>query len=55
MTPLTYRNTVFHVWLAKARAEFARHGMPEPSLHVARDAYDVGETPQSWADYVRNT
>jgi hypothetical protein len=51
----TKDNTKFAAWLKLAVAAFAARGLAEPDKGLAHDAYEVGESPETWADYVLNS
>ena len=51
----TYKNTPFAQWYAEANHEFEQLGHSAPSIDDARDAYDMGESPGTFASYVANT
>lgn len=51
----TKDNTSFDRWLAFANQAFVRRGMPLPTRDSARDAYEMGESPETWADFVLNS
>jgi hypothetical protein len=51
----TYVNTSFDEWLALANAEFKRLGCEEPTPKTAFDAYELGESPETFAAYVANS
>jgi len=49
----TYENTEFATWWKLAIDAFERRGMPAPTFGPARDAWEMGESPETWADYVK--
>ena len=49
----TYDTTTFTRWFELAAKAFADRGLREPRFGEARDAYEVGESPETWVDYVR--
>lgn len=51
----THADTEFMAWWALALAEFRFREMPDPTFGPARDAYAAGESPATWAEYVKNT
>ena len=51
---LTKDNSTLLQWWRLARVEFAERGLPEPLYGETRDAYEMGETPATWADYLHN-
>ena len=55
MSVHTKRNTTFMKWWELAVSEFARLGLNEPTYGPAREAYGVGESPETWAAYVANS
>lgn len=51
----TKDNTRVDEWVTFAKQAFADRGMPEPTFGPAYDAYEMGESPETWADYVKNS
>lgn len=51
----TYENTSFQQWWAQAIQAFDERGLPEPTFGPAHDAYKFGESPETWAEYVKNS
>ena len=49
----TYENTPFTVWWKLAIGAFAVRGMDPPTYGETKDAYEMGESPETWAEYVR--
>jgi hypothetical protein len=50
----TKDNTSLDAWWQAAIVAFAARGLSEPLWGETRDAYQVGESPETWADYVLN-
>ena len=50
----TYANTEFSVWFKLAREAFAVRGMKPPFYDETVAAYEMGESPETWADYIGN-
>jgi hypothetical protein len=48
----TKDNTKPMDWWALANKAFAERGLPEPTFGAVHDAYQMGESPETWADYV---
>lgn len=48
----TKANTTFDRWYAFSVAAFAKLGFPVPDREAAKDAYEMGESPETWASYV---
>lgn len=48
----TKDNTTLLVWWRLANKAFVERGMTEPNFGEAHDAYEVGESPETWAEYV---
>lgn len=51
MTVYTKANTLPFKWQTLAVKEFKRLGLREPTPAECSDAYDVGESPETWAAY----
>lgn len=51
----TYENTEFTTWWKLARDAFLVRGLPSPLYGETKDAYEMGESPESWADFVAFT
>lgn len=51
----TKDNTRFAFWRALANKAFKDRGLPEPSFDEAAGAYEIGHSPETWADYVLNS
>lgn len=51
----TKDNTKPNEWWAMACKAFVERGLPEPTFGPAYDAYEVGESPETWAEYVLNS
>lgn len=49
----TKDNTSFIFWWAGAIKAFEERGLKDPTFGPAHDAYEMGEAPETWADYVR--
>lgn len=49
---ITKKEAPLTTWLAEALNEFDRQGLPTPTIQEVRDAYAVGESPQTWAAYI---
>lgn len=39
-------------WSVEALNEFHRQGLKLPTAQEVRDAYDMGESPQTWAAHI---
>lgn len=48
----TKDNTQLLKWWRLAIKAFAERGLPEPAFGPVHDAWEMGETPETWADYV---
>lgn len=48
----TKDNTEPMAWWKLAKEAFAERGLSEPLYGETRDAYEMGETPETWAEYV---
>jgi hypothetical protein len=48
----TFDNTKFPKWWKMYNAALAAHGLPPATEEQARGAYEVGETPDTAADYL---
>lgn len=51
----TYENTAFATWWTLAIDAFQRRGLREPLYGETKDAYEMGNTPETWADYVQHS
>lgn len=51
----TYENTAFATWWKLAIDAFLVRGLPEPTFGEAHDAFEMGNTPETWADYVKGS
>ena len=51
----TKDNTKPMDWWALANKAFTERGLPEPLFGEVHDAYEMGESPETWADFVLNT
>lgn len=49
--PMTADNTKFLKWFERAHEEFISLGLAAPGRREAKNAYELGESPQSWAAY----
>jgi hypothetical protein len=49
----TYENTNFATWWRLAIEAFAVRGMKPPTYSETSGAYEMGESPETWAEYVR--
>lgn len=49
---ITKNEAPLDVWAAEALNEFDRQGLKIPTIQEVRDAYAMGESPQTWADYL---
>lgn len=50
----TKDNTGVLEWTKFALAAFRERGLPRPTGVQCHDAYELGESPETWADYVNN-
>ena len=50
----TKDNTKFDLWWSFAKIAFANLGLQVPEYRPAHDAYEMGESPETWAEYVRH-
>jgi len=48
----THREVSFFKWWEAAHHEFLARGLPAPGMQDARAAYEVGESPATWAAYI---
>jgi hypothetical protein len=48
----TKHNTAFRKWWKQARKEFAQRGLTPPLLDETQDAYELGEDPREWAEFL---
>jgi hypothetical protein len=51
--PKTKDNTSLTIWWACANVALARVGCREAGFGEARDAYELGESPETFAGYVQ--
>jgi hypothetical protein len=51
----TKANTGFAEWWNLFNEELAKRDLPEASYGDARDSFDVGESPETAADYLLNS
>ena len=51
----TKDNTTPSRWWELANEAFAVRGLPEPLFGEVWDAYQMGDSPETWAEYVLNT
>lgn len=50
---ITKNEAPLDVWVMEALNEFLRQGiLRTPTAQECRDAYDLGESPQTWADHI---
>lgn len=49
----TYTNTEFATWWKLAIQAFAVRGMKPPLYRETLYAYEMGESPETWADYIK--
>lgn len=51
----TKDNTKPNDWQRLAKQAFADRGLPEPTDQQVNDAYEMGDSPETFADYVLNS
>lgn len=51
----TKDNTEPLEWWRLANEAFKKRGLPEPTFGPVHDAYEFGESPETWADFVKNS
>lgn len=51
--PMTKDNTKPGPWWKRANEALAERGCREATFGEAHDAYEMGESPETFADYVR--
>ena len=49
---ITKREAPLDVWAAEALNEFSRRNLKTPTPDEIRNAYEVGESPQTWAGHI---
>jgi hypothetical protein len=51
----TYENTTFNDWWKLAIAAYEKRGMGVLTFGPAHDGYEMGESPETFAEYMLNS